>query len=60
MMGSEDFSFMLEEVPGCYIWLGTATGKDDYSVHHPLYQFNDACISTGATYWVKLTEAFLQ
>jgi hippurate hydrolase len=60
MMGSEDFSFMLEEVPGCYIWLGTATGKDDYSVHHPLYQFNDACISVGATYWVRLSEAFLR
>lgn len=60
MMGSEDFSFMLEEVPGCYVWLGTATGKDDYSVHHPLYQFNDACISVGATYWVRLSEAFLR
>ncbi|MRT58744.1 amidohydrolase [Enterobacteriaceae bacterium RIT693] len=60
MMGSEDFSFMLEDVPGCYIWLGTATGKDDYSVHHPLYQFNDACISVGATYWVRLSEAFLR
>ncbi|NIF34324.1 amidohydrolase [Enterobacter sp. Cy-643] len=60
MMGSEDFSFMLEEVPGCYLWLGTATGKDDYSVHHPLYQFNDACISVGATYWVRLSEAFLR
>lgn len=59
-MGSEDFSFMLEEVPGCYLWLGTATGNNDYSVHHPLYQFNDACISSGATYWVKLTESFLR
>ncbi|MEL4016429.1 M20 aminoacylase family protein [Dryocola clanedunensis] len=59
-MGSEDFSFMLEEVPGCYVWLGTGKGKDDYSVHHPLYQFNDECISIGATYWVKLTEAYLR
>lgn len=59
-MGSEDFAFMLQEVPGCYLWLGTGKGKDDYSVHHPLYQFNDDCISIGATYWVKLTEAYLR
>ncbi|HCW97688.1 MAG TPA: amidohydrolase [Pantoea sp.] len=59
VMGSEDFAFMLEARPGCYLWLGTGTGENDYAVHHPLYQFNDACISTGATYWVRLTEAFL-
>jgi hippurate hydrolase len=60
LMASEDFAFMLEEVPGCYLWMGTGTGDSDYAVHHPLYQFNDACISTGATYWVRLTEAFLR
>ncbi|OQP33227.1 M20 aminoacylase family protein [Pantoea latae] len=60
VMGSEDFAFMLQACPGCYIWLGTGTGENDYAVHHPLYQFNDACISTGATYWVRLTEAFLR
>lgn len=59
LMGSEDFAFMLEEVPGNYIWLGTSTGAEDYAVHHPLYQFNDTCLSTGATYWARLTEAFL-
>ncbi|MFT4272588.1 MAG: M20 aminoacylase family protein [Pantoea sp.] len=60
LMGSEDFAFMLEDVPGNYIWLGTSTGEADYAVHHPLYQFNDACLSTGATYWARLTEAFLR
>ena len=59
-MGSEDFAFMLEEVPGNSIWLGTNTGAEDYAVHHPLYQFNDTCLSTGATYWARLTEAFLR
>ncbi|MDO6406767.1 M20 aminoacylase family protein [Pantoea phytobeneficialis] len=60
LMGSEDFAFMLEDVPGNYIWLGTSTGEADYAVHHPLYQFNDACLSIGATYWARLTEAFLR
>lgn len=60
LMGSEDFAFMLEEVPGNYIWLGTSTGGEDYAVHHPLYQFNDACLSTGATYWARLAEAWLR
>lgn len=60
LMGSEDFAYMLEEVPGNYMWLGTSRGDQDYAVHHPLYQFNDACLSIGATYWARLTEAFLR
>lgn len=60
LMASENFAFMLEACPGCYIWLGTGAGENDYAVHHPLYPFNDACISIGATYWVRLTEAYLR
>ena len=60
LMGSEDFSFMLQEVPGCYLMLGTGKAEgENYSVHHPLYEFNDHCISVGASYWARLTESFL-
>ena len=60
LMGSEDFSFMLQEVPGCYLMLGTGRAEgENYSVHHPRYQFNDECISVGASYWANLTESFL-
>lgn len=60
IMGSEDFSFMLEECSGSYILLGMAKGENDYTVHHPLYDFNDAGIAVGATLWARLTEAFLR
>jgi len=60
LMGSEDFSFMLQEIPGCYLMLGTGKAEgDNYSVHHPRYEFNDECIAIGASYWARLTESFL-
>jgi amidohydrolase len=52
-MGSEDFSFMLEERPGSYIFMGNG---DTAGVHHPAYDFNDQAIPVGVTYWVKIVE----
>ncbi len=51
-MGAEDFSYMLMEKPGAYIWMGN--GEDSYSLHHPNYDFNDAALPNGANYWVSL------
>lgn len=45
-MASEDFSFMLNERPGAYFWLGV--GEDVPGLHHPRYDFNDAVLPTGA------------
>ncbi|MBT0726676.1 amidohydrolase [Rosenbergiella australiborealis] len=60
LMGSEDFAFMLQEVPGCYLLLGTGNDdRENFSVHHPRYQFNDQCLSIGASYWANLVEAYL-
>lgn len=50
-MGGEDFAFMLEEVPGAYLWLGQG---GDYDLHHPRYDFNDAALPVGASIWVSL------
>lgn len=61
LMGSEDFAFMLEEKPGCYIWLGNGTegGPGGCSVHNPHYDFNDEISVIGASYWAKLVETTL-
>jgi hippurate hydrolase len=53
-MGSEDFSFMLDERPGSYIFMGNG---DTAGVHHPAYDFNDKAIPVGVSYWVKIIEA---
>ena len=53
LMGSEDFSFMLNERPGNMIMLGNG---DTPGCHHPAYDFNDAAIPLGVSYWVRLVE----
>lgn len=52
-MGAEDFSYMLMEKPGAYIWLGN--GEESYGLHHPKYNFNDEALPLGVSYWVALT-----
>ncbi|MBU9260068.1 amidohydrolase [Burkholderia multivorans] len=59
LTGSEDFAFLLERRPGCYLIIGNGDGEGGCMVHNPGYDFNDAALPTGASYWVKLTEAFL-
>lgn len=63
LTGSEDFSFMLEECPGCYLIIGNGVGDTHGTggcmVHNPGYDFNDACLPIAASYWVKLVEKFL-
>jgi hippurate hydrolase len=56
MMGAEDFSFMLNERPGAFIFIGNG---DSAGLHHPRYDFNDAVIPFGTSYWVKLVETAL-
>ncbi|WP_392565643.1 M20 aminoacylase family protein [Utexia brackfieldae] len=62
LMGSEDFSFMLEENPhGCYLVIGNGeVGQGSCMVHNPGYDFNDDCLVPGAAFWCALTETFLQ
>ena len=53
IMGGEDFAFMLEERPGAYILVGNG---DTAMVHHPKYDFNDAAIPSGSSFWARLIE----
>lgn len=59
-MGSEDFAFMLQEKPGCYIWIGNGSSENSCLLHNPHYDFNDAILPVGVAYWVKLVEMKLK
>ena len=56
IMASEDFSFMLNEVPGCYINIGNGDGEGACEVHNPSYDFNDAALPYGASFFARLVE----
>ncbi|MGI3170824.1 M20 aminoacylase family protein [Pseudooceanicola sp. C21-150M6] len=53
VMAGEDFSFMLEERPGAYIFMGNG---DTAAVHHPAYDFNDEAIPAGCSWFAELVE----
>jgi amidohydrolase len=67
-MGAEDFSFMLMAKPGCYSFIANGDGAHrdlghgggPCMLHNTSYDFNDALIPLGATYWVRLAEAWLK
>ena len=54
LMGAEDFSFMLNACPGAYIFTGNG---DTAMVHHPAYDFNDAAIPFGSSWYAGMAEA---
>jgi len=61
MTGSEDFSFMLQQCKGSYIFVGNGTdGANGCSLHNPKYDFNDEILPVVASYWVKLIESYLK
>ena len=53
MMGAEDFSYMLNERPGCFMFIGNGHSA---GLHHPAYDFDDMALPIGMSYWVKLVE----
>jgi hippurate hydrolase len=66
-MGAEDFAYMLQAKPGAYCFIGNGDG-DHRSVghgagpctlHNPSFDFNDALLPLGASYWVRLVERWL-
>jgi len=66
-MGSEDFAFMLQQKPGCYVFIGNGEGDHrsaghglgPCNLHNPSYDFNDDLLPLGATYWVRLAQGCL-
>jgi hippurate hydrolase len=67
-MGAEDFAFMLQALPGCYVFAGNGDGEHrDHGhglgpcmLHNPSYDFNDALLPIGASYWVRLVDAWFK
>jgi len=67
-MGAEDFAYMLQALPGCYVFIANGDGAHremghgggPCMLHNPSYDFNDALIPLGATYWVRLAETWLK
>jgi hippurate hydrolase len=63
-MGAEDFAFMLQAKPGCYVFLGNGEGEHragghglgPCQLHNGSYDFNDQLLPIGASYWVRLVE----
>jgi hippurate hydrolase len=55
-MGAEDFAFMLQERPGCYVRLGQGGGPSSCFLHNSRYDFNDAVIPLGAAFFAALAE----
>ncbi|OYQ38945.1 amidohydrolase [Rhodoferax sp. TH121] len=66
-MGAEDFAYMLQAKPGCYSFIANGDGTHremghgggPCMLHNPSYDFNDALLPLGATYWVRLAEQWL-
>lgn len=66
-MGAEDFAFMLQAKPGCYVFLGNGDGAHragghglgPCQLHNGSYDFNDQLLPIGASYWVRLVEMSL-
>jgi hippurate hydrolase len=56
--GSEDFAYYLLEKPGCFFRLGN--GEEGAMLHNPKYDFNDAILTTGAAFWTRLAERYLE
>ncbi|HEX3844451.1 MAG TPA: M20 aminoacylase family protein [Steroidobacteraceae bacterium] len=58
-MGGEDFAFMLQAVPGCYLWLGAARAGENPGLHSARYDFNDEVLPAGVELWVSLVQRCL-
>lgn len=66
-MGAEDFAYLLQALPGCYVFIGNGDGDHrsaghgmgPCNLHNGSYDFNDDLLPIGASYWVRLCEASL-
>jgi amidohydrolase len=59
-MGGEDMAFFLQEVPGCYFFLGSANPSKNlaYPHHHPRFDFDETALGMGTELFVRCVEKF--
>ncbi|HEX3884289.1 MAG TPA: M20 aminoacylase family protein [Stellaceae bacterium] len=58
-LGGEDFSYMLQKVPGAMLWLGNGPGEGGCFLHNTKYDFNDTALPVGVSFFARLAERFL-
>jgi len=59
-MGGEDFSYLLNEKPGSYLYIGQGDVDHQDNLHTTKYDFNDDLLPIGVNYWVNLVKNFFQ
>lgn len=59
MMGSEDFGAFIKEIPGCFVFLGSAKAGESVPLHNSLYDYNDDVLETGARFFAELIKTRL-
>lgn len=59
IMGSDDFAYFSREIPGAFVWIGSGPMVEGRYLHHPQFDFNDAILPLGASYWVTLAQGEL-
>lgn len=59
LMGSEDFAYMLQARPGCFLRIGNGPADHGRTLHSPHYDFNDQNLAVGAAFWSRLVERYL-
>lgn len=57
--GAEDFSYFLEQIPGCYAWIGAHNGGEKSTLHSNCYDFNDELIKIAASYFYEIAQTEL-
>jgi amidohydrolase len=58
-LGGEDFSYMLQAVPGAMLWIGNGPGEGGCGLHNTRYDFNDSALPIGVSFFARLAERFL-
>src|SRR3954452_5430275 len=59
-LGGEDFSYMLQAVPGAMMWIGNGPGEGGCGLHNTRYDFNDEALPLGSSFFARLAERFLE
>jgi amidohydrolase len=59
-LGGEDFSYMLQKVPGAMLWIGNGPGEGGCMLHNARYDFNDTALPVGVSFFARLAERFLE
>jgi amidohydrolase len=61
-MGSEDFSFMMQDIPGCFMFVGSANAEEglNFGHHHPRFNIDEACLPPAAAVIAQSAITILQ